>query len=116
MAPSEKHGTVLVVEDDPLILNICREMLDRLRYRVLLADTPLKALERMRESRDEIHLLVTDVVMPEMADIKDKKRRGLILIEEDETSKDANDKDANDRKLYQIALSLRMMLHKRRFN
>ncbi|NLH21433.1 MAG: hypothetical protein GX463_04605 [Methanothrix sp.] len=49
--------------------------------------------------------------MPEMADIKDKKRRGLILIEEDETSM-----DANDRKLYQIALSLRMMLHKRRFN
>lgn len=56
-----------------------------------------------------------------MADIKHKKRRGLIFIEEDETSKDANDKDANDkdandRKLYQIALSLRMMLHKRRFN
>jgi len=60
-------------------------------------------------------------MMPQMADIKHKKRRGLIFIEEDETSKDANDKDANDkdandRKLYQIALSLRMMLHKRRFN
>ena len=46
-----------------------------------------------------------------MADIKHKKRRGLIFIEEDETSKDANDKDANDkdandRKLYQIALLL----------
>ena len=70
--PEEQPGlagrgeTVLVVEDDTLILDICRAMLERLGYRVLLAESPLKALERMRESRDEIQLLVTDVVMPEM--------------------------------------------------
>ncbi len=58
--------TILVVEDDVLILDICRKMLDKLGYRVLLAESPLKALELMREYRDEIHLLVTDVVMPEM--------------------------------------------------
>ncbi|KAB2889714.1 MAG: response regulator [Desulfobulbaceae bacterium] len=58
--------TILVVEDDTLILDICREMLAKLGYQVLPAESPGEALELMRTAKENIHLLITDVVMPEM--------------------------------------------------
>jgi CheY-like chemotaxis protein len=41
-------------------------MLERLGYRVITAATPGEAIRLARESSDEIRLLITDVVMPEM--------------------------------------------------
>jgi len=58
--------TILVVEDEPAILKLAATMLRRQGYTVLPAATPSAALEAAREYRGEIHLLVTDVVMPEM--------------------------------------------------
>jgi CheY-like chemotaxis protein len=57
--------TVLLVEDEPAILELGRVMLEELGYRVLAAGLPDEALERAGE-QVEIHLLVTDVVMPRM--------------------------------------------------
>jgi PAS domain S-box-containing protein len=58
--------TVLVVEDEPALLNLVGMMLDQLGYRVLAAGTPGEALRRAEAHAGEIHLLVTDLVMPEM--------------------------------------------------
>jgi len=58
--------TILLVEDEPLILDIVTTMLDVLGYTVLPAATPGEALRVAREHAGEIHLLMTDVVMPEM--------------------------------------------------
>ena len=58
--------TVLVVEDDAAILNLGKTILQRLGYTVLAANTPMAALELVAEYAGEIHLLITDVVMPEM--------------------------------------------------
>jgi CheY-like chemotaxis protein len=58
--------TVLVVEDDHSILTITRAILERLGYTPLTADKPQEALRLAREYSGEIHLLITDVVMPEM--------------------------------------------------
>jgi response regulator RpfG family c-di-GMP phosphodiesterase len=41
-------------------------MLAKLGYRVLAADTPKKALRLSKEHTGRIHLLITDVIMPEM--------------------------------------------------
>ncbi|MFW6154551.1 MAG: PAS domain S-box protein [Planctomycetota bacterium] len=60
------HETVLFVEDEPSILRLGRTMLESLGYRVVTAGTPGEALALAREHPGEIHLLVTDVVMPEM--------------------------------------------------
>ena len=58
--------TILLVEDEPMILNLARTMLEDLGYRVLAAKTPQQAKARVAEYQGRIHLLLTDVVMPEM--------------------------------------------------
>lgn len=61
------HGeTILVVEDEVSILNLLREMLEGLGYAVLTAGRPGDALQLAEERAGKIHLLITDVVMPEM--------------------------------------------------
>ena len=58
--------TILLVEDEPAILNVGRAMLESFGYRVLAAGTPGEAIKLAGEYAGEIDLLVTDVVMPEM--------------------------------------------------
>ncbi len=58
--------TILFVEDEPAILQTGAIMLKRLGYRVLSAPLPSEALRLAKEHPDPIHLLLTDVVMPEM--------------------------------------------------
>ena len=60
------HETVLLVEDEESILILGRRMLEELGYRVLTAWTPGEAIALAEEHAGEIHLLMTDVVMPEM--------------------------------------------------
>jgi CheY-like chemotaxis protein len=60
------NETILIVEDEPAILKVTGMMLEKLGYTVLSANTPSEAVELAKEHAGEIHLLVTDVVMPEM--------------------------------------------------
>ena len=68
VAPPAKRGqeTILLVEDEPMILDIATTMLERQGYTVMAAATPGEAIRLAREHAGEIHLLMTDVVMPEM--------------------------------------------------
>ncbi|SMC22300.1 PAS domain S-box-containing protein [Desulfacinum hydrothermale DSM 13146] len=60
------HGeTVLLVEDEPSLLLLGQTMLETLGYQVLTAGTPQEALRHAREYPAKIHLLITDVVMPQ---------------------------------------------------
>lgn len=56
--------TVLVAEDDPLLLPLTRELLTKLGYHVLEARGSAEALAVAHGHRGDIHLLVSDVVMP----------------------------------------------------
>ncbi len=58
--------TILMVEDEPAILAMARAMIERLGYRVIAASTPGEALRLAQEHAGQIHLLMTDVIMPEM--------------------------------------------------
>jgi len=61
------HGeTILIVEDEISILELAKRILEGLGYTVLIARLPSQALECIKEHSGEIHLLITDVVMPEM--------------------------------------------------
>lgn len=66
-SPVERgRETVLLVEDEPAILDIGKQLLEMKGYRVLSAGTPGEAIRLAEEHIGEIHLLLTDVVMPEM--------------------------------------------------
>ncbi len=60
------HETILLVEDELMILQMTRLMLQLLGYTVLVAGTPREAINLVGEFPGEIHLLLTDVIMPEM--------------------------------------------------
>jgi signal transduction histidine kinase/ActR/RegA family two-component response regulator len=63
---SPPHETILVVEDEPAILRMTAKHLQKQGFAVLGAGSPGEALRKAREHVGEIHLLLSDVVMPEM--------------------------------------------------
>jgi hypothetical protein len=58
--------TILLVEDEDAVRRIVCTILQRSGYEVLDASTPRRACELFAEHGARIHLLLTDVVMPEM--------------------------------------------------
>ncbi len=68
LAMSAIHGqeTVLLVEDEPQLMKLIRMMLESLGYQVFSAVTPGEAIRLAEEHVGEVHLLMTDLVMPEM--------------------------------------------------
>lgn len=60
------HETILLVEDEIAILEMTELMLKQLGYQVLAAGTPREAIRLAEKHDSKIHLLITDVVMPEM--------------------------------------------------
>ncbi|HKZ05591.1 MAG TPA: ATP-binding protein [Methylomirabilota bacterium] len=59
--------TVLLVEDAPRVRAVVREILEMNGYRVLEAHDGQGAIELSRQHGGPIHLMVTDVVMPQMS-------------------------------------------------
>ena len=60
------HETILLVEDEPMIMEIATSMLGEFGYTVIPASSPNEAIRLSREFPEDIHLLLTDVIMPEM--------------------------------------------------
>ncbi|HEV8584136.1 MAG TPA: GAF domain-containing protein [Methylomirabilota bacterium] len=63
-APPRGHETVLLVEDEPEVRRLTREILEMHGYAVLEAGDGAAALKIAREHPGTIDLLLTDVVMP----------------------------------------------------
>ncbi len=64
--PFGNGETILIVEDENAILELLETMLLQLGYSVITASLPSRALALARAHDGRIHLLITDVVMPEM--------------------------------------------------
>jgi PAS domain S-box-containing protein len=60
------HETILLAEDEPSLLKLTTVILEKQGYTVVGAGTPGEAIRLAREHPGEIHLLLTDVIMPEM--------------------------------------------------
>ncbi len=58
--------TILLVEDEPIVRNLSRQILESSGFKVIEASNGAEALELFRTDNPEIDLLLTDVIMPEM--------------------------------------------------
>jgi DNA-binding NtrC family response regulator len=61
---SLSRETILLVEDENFVREVTGEILQSAGYRVLKARNAADAMAMFRRYRDEVQLLVTDVVMP----------------------------------------------------
>lgn len=59
--------TILLVEDDETVRELAQEVLEICGYRVLKAGSGKAALAICKQQTEPIHLLLTDVVMPEVS-------------------------------------------------
>ena len=58
--------TVLLVDDDEVVMEVGRDLLGIMGYRVLLAKEGKEAIEVYRKNQQDIDLVVLDMVMPKM--------------------------------------------------
>ncbi len=58
--------TILVAEDDPLVRKFIAKIFSSLNYTILSAGSPEEAIRLAGEHGGEIHLLLTDLIMPGM--------------------------------------------------
>ena len=58
--------TILAVDDDASVLDLLGDILRQAGYRVLLADGGWSAIQAYDQSPDRVHLLLTDVIMPDL--------------------------------------------------
>ncbi len=65
--PQRGQETILLVEDEPDVRDLTHDILETQGYRVLESKSPTEAERICREHSGPIHLLLSDVVMPEMS-------------------------------------------------
>jgi two-component system, cell cycle sensor histidine kinase and response regulator CckA len=64
--PGYKPGVILFVDDEPEVRAIARLALEPQGYTLIEAEDGAKALEAFEQHREEIGLVVTDVLMPNL--------------------------------------------------
>ena len=67
-APRSAVGeeTILVIDDEPVVLEVTRDILERLGYRILCAHDGQEAVEIAQSYEGDIHVAVLDMGMPVM--------------------------------------------------
>ncbi len=61
------QGTILLVDDEPLVRNLGKRILESCGYTVRAAEDGAQALEVYREQKDHIDLIILDGTMPQLS-------------------------------------------------
>jgi len=59
--------TILIVDDESMILDVGRQLLTELGYHVLVAGSGREALDVYKREGETIHLVILDMIMPDMS-------------------------------------------------
>lgn len=62
--PVRGAGTVLLVDDEQMVLEVGRKMLERLGYSVIVASDGSEAIELYASEKNRIDLVILDMIMP----------------------------------------------------
>ena len=82
-----KDKTILVVDDEAVVLDVVEAFIEQLGHKVLLARSGHEALKASREHDGKVDLLLTDVIMPKMNGLELAKTvRGVRLSYLDKSS------------------------------
>ena len=58
--------TVLLIDDEDLIIDVSKQMMEKIGYTVFVASSGTEALERYQDHRNEIDLVILDIRLPDM--------------------------------------------------
>jgi two-component system, cell cycle sensor histidine kinase and response regulator CckA len=72
--PMRGSETILVVEDDPGVLNVTSRILEAHGYRVMATSGPEEAMAAAEKHGGPIHLVISDLVMPGMGGLELARR------------------------------------------
>ncbi len=61
------NATILVIDDEPIVRQTAKAMLERYGYTVLLAENGKEGVDLFRVVRDKIALVLLDMTMPVMS-------------------------------------------------
>ncbi len=61
-----KGKTLLLIDDEPLVTDICEMMLKKLGHKVLKAHSGSEGIKLYESNRNRIDLIISDLNMPEM--------------------------------------------------
>ena len=64
--PVTGNETILLVDDEEMIIEVCQPMLETLGYRVIVARGGEQAIEMVKNKGDSIDLVILDMIMPGM--------------------------------------------------
>jgi len=60
------HGTVLLVDDESMVLDVGEKLLEKIGYTVITASSGESAVDIYAENADRIDLVILDMIMPKM--------------------------------------------------
>jgi two-component system cell cycle sensor histidine kinase/response regulator CckA len=63
---TSSKATILLVDDEPLVKDVCEELLTLLGYRVITAGSGKVAIDIFTQQQHDIALVIVDYMMPEM--------------------------------------------------
>ena len=59
--------TVLLVDDENMIIEVAKEVLEHLGYKVLISKTGKEAIETYQKNKEKIDIVLLDMIMPDMS-------------------------------------------------
>jgi PAS domain S-box-containing protein len=65
--PTGGNETILLVDDEPMLRNLGRSILEKFGYRVVLAKDGQEAIEVYEQQRHQINLVILDMTMPRVS-------------------------------------------------
>jgi len=58
--------TLLLVDDEDMIIDACEQLLEEMGYKVLIAKGGKDAIKVYKKNKDEIDMVILDMIMPDM--------------------------------------------------